>query len=291
MHGASTPSLVQDNDVVTRQQSPSSTRLLPPRGRTYNGQPSEDVPPSPVPSDMSDSTITPPSPQLCPPDEESCTTSLGLLSLGNAWKSGSSSSRRPNNTASITGMGDDGRSDSEPRHVDSTAIFTTHVDAISAAYSSEDAKASDSELSDEDKKSKKKEEEGKTTHQAELEQNPAIDPTPFAYQPHEPAHTLNPKNLDALASFGRGAGLLRALRANTEGGLSTSARTPRTRRKTKDKVPEIFLTTPGGDTTTATPPADPKASQASLADRKRVYGENVIPNCPSKTLLQQCGWR
>ncbi|KAJ3528730.1 hypothetical protein NMY22_g9286 [Coprinellus aureogranulatus] len=71
---------------------------------------------------------------------------------GNASMSGVSSSRRPN----IAQTGDDDRSDFEPRHIHSRATSSaTHIDAIPNSYTSEDAKDSDSEPSDE-KRSKKK---------------------------------------------------------------------------------------------------------------------------------------
>ncbi|KAJ3524170.1 hypothetical protein NMY22_g11122 [Coprinellus aureogranulatus] len=124
------------------------------------------------------------------------------------------------------------------------------------------------------------------------------------------ADMLDPKNLDTPASFGGVAGLHWGLGTNSERGLSTSAvgtsgsSSPESTEKEKaghsdshtveadtqgaeeDRVPEIMLTAPSGDTTTVTPQADPNASKASLTDRKWVYGENVLPTRSSKTLLQ-----
>ncbi|KAJ3524172.1 hypothetical protein NMY22_g11121 [Coprinellus aureogranulatus] len=99
---------------------------------------------------MFDSMTIPPSPTLSShsvhfqtslplrenkPDEKSGMTPLGLLSPGDASTSGGSSSRWPGNANSITDMGDDGRSDSEPWYVHSTATSATYADAISSAYS------------------------------------------------------------------------------------------------------------------------------------------------------------
>ncbi|KAJ3521551.1 hypothetical protein NMY22_g12269 [Coprinellus aureogranulatus] len=153
------------------------------------------------------------------PDENSGMTSLGLLSPGITSTSEGSSSRRPSNTTSITEMGGDGRSDSEPRHVHSTATPSD-------------------KNKNKNKKSKKKgedsEEDGKTTHQLILQQDASIDPT----------------------------------------SLSLTFQLVDTQYVEQDKVPEIMLTAPSGDTTTTTPPTAPNTAKASLADRKRVHGEN-----------------
>jgi Ca2+-transporting ATPase len=191
----------------------------------------------------------------------------------------------------------------------------THVDDVSTT-SRKGAKSPDSEASGKKSKSKKKkkgeagEDDGKTTHQLELDQDAAIDPTPFAFKPYELAHMLDPKNLDTLASFGGVQGLLRGLGANAERGLSSSGvgnedshdteptekekagqsdshtSNSNTQYAEKDAPPEIMLTAPSGDTTAATPPEDPKAANATIADRKRVYGENILPTRRSKSLLQ-----
>lgn len=287
-HGASTPSLVHEGNVVTGSQTPASAGLLSPRGSPYNARTSEDAPPSPVPSDMSDSTTIPPSPTLSnhsvhfqtslalrenKPEERSGMTSLGLLAPG----AGASSSRRPSNATSTTETGsDDGRSDTR-----------------------KGAKSPDSD-SDDNKKSKKKkkgetpEDDGKTAHQRELEQDAAIDPTPFSFKPYELAHMLDPKNLDTLASFGGVAGLLKGLGTNAERGLSTSGTAPpdsnppasSPQYAEKDAVPAIMLTAPSGDTTTANQTESSDTFKATVDDRKRVYGENVLPTRASKSLLQ-----
>lgn len=338
-HGAFTPSLVQDGNVVTSQQTPSSTGLLSPRGAPYTGRSSEDETTSPVPSDMPDSTATPPSPALSShsvhlktslalrgnrPDEKSGMAPLGLLPLANASSPGGSSSRRPSNATSITEMGsDDAHSDSDPWRVHSTAASAAYVDAISAPYSS---KAHDSDAESGYKKSKKKkkkrkgkkkrrrgeaaEDGGKAAHELELEQGAAIDSAPFSFTPYELAHTLDPKNLGALASVGGVVGLLGGLGTNAERGLPTSAvgsseshhrestekakaapsgapaDTAKTQYAEKDKVPEVIPTAPSGDTSSPPPPEDPQITNASIADRKRVCGKNVLPARPSKTLLQ-----
>ncbi|KAJ2926822.1 hypothetical protein H1R20_g10267, partial [Candolleomyces eurysporus] len=269
---------------------------------------------------MSDSVLTiPPSPTLSAhsvhfqtstalrdnkPEERSGLSSLGLLKPESASTSGHSHGRRPSNATSMTEVEtEDGRSDAGHRHVNSAATSMTHVNAT---QSSKQTKSSEGESSDDtskkDKKKDKKkggkpEDDGKTAHQLELEQDAAIDPSPFAFKPYQLAHMLDPKNLDTLAGFGGAVGLLRGLGTNAERGLTTQQvgagegasqrHDSDTQYAEKEKVPEIMLTAPSGQTVTATPQdEDPHASKAPMEDRKRVYGENVLPTRPSKTLLQ-----
>ncbi|KAF6754524.1 calcium-transporting ATPase [Ephemerocybe angulata] len=330
-HLASTPSLVHDDsgNVVTSQQSSEGANLLSPRSPTYTGRPTEDGPPSPVPSDMSDSLTIPPSPTISThsvhfhtslalrdnkPEEKSGMTSLGLLKPENA--SGQSTSRRPSNATSTTEAGseDHGLSDSDLRHVHSAATSATHVDASSVLNSSKTSKSGDSDSvskKKQDKKDKKKkgepsEDDGKTAHQIELEQDAAINPAPFAFKPYELAHMLDPKNLDTLASFGGAAGLLRGLGTSVERGLTSSQAVGTSSASgaglgasqrhesepqyaEKEKVPDIMLTAPSGQTSAASPTLEGEnttAVNASMDDRKRIYGENVLPTRASKSLLQ-----
>lgn len=105
----------------------------------------------------------------------------------------------------------------------------THVNATQSSKhpkSSEGESSDDSSKKDKDKKKDKKkgaksEDDGKTAHQLELEQDAAINPTPFAFKPYQLAHMLDPKNLDTLAGFGGAVGLLRGLGTNAERGLTT----------------------------------------------------------------------
>lgn len=172
------------------------------------------VPPSPL------SPIPPYISTPLLPYEETSLSTMGhdISSLTVASKrvdGGASSSHRPSNATSTMEMGtDNAHSDSDHQHVHSTATSATHTDTISTWHSSQ---VPDSESGDKDKKLKKQkkgeasEVNGKTTHRIELEQDAAIDPTPFTFRPYEPTHMLDPKNLDMLASFGGVAGLLRGL--------------------------------------------------------------------------------
>ncbi len=110
---------------------------------------------------------------------------------------------------------------------------------------------------------------------------------------------LDPKSMTILASFGGVHGLLRGLGVRADHGLSSSAarsskgdhghsrhhHTNHDSQEHIEKLPDIVLTKPGGET--APTVADDGAQfGATLDDRKRVFGENVLPTRISKTLLQ-----
>lgn len=94
-----------------------------------------------------------------------------------------------------------------------------------------------------------------TGHRAELQEDLAVDPTPFAFRPYKLAHMLDPKSPDTLKALGGTDGLLKGLGASKEHGLGA----------------------PG----TASP-----AHGATFEDRRRVYGDNVLPVRISQTFLQ-----
>ncbi|TFK40151.1 Ca-transporting ATPase [Crucibulum laeve] len=119
---------------------------------------------------------------------------------------------------------------------------------------------------------------------------------------------LDPKSLDSLTAFGGIDGLLQGLGTNAEHGLSKAAllRTATgLDEKTgdgrpgagsgashrhdpeKQDAPAIMLTEPGGHVRAPPPPGDDgPAFGATIEERKKVYGENVLPQRASKTLLQ-----
>ncbi|KAF8638702.1 hypothetical protein AX17_001997 [Amanita inopinata Kibby_2008] len=131
------------------------------------------------------------------------------------------------------------------------------------------------------------------------------DPAPFMFKPHELAHMLDPKSLDTLARFGGVQGLLHGLGTDPLRGLSsqtmeTGAEPPdkgaglgasHRHDTTQDmimmeKLPQLTLTDPSGTVKPALGISDNLAYLATLHDRRRVYGENVLPHRSSKTLLQ-----
>ncbi|TFK28173.1 calcium-transporting ATPase [Coprinopsis marcescibilis] len=313
---ASTTSLVNTSNVPPSQH----TGLLSPRTTAgYNTRTPDDAPSSP--SDQSDAgSSAPPSPTLSnhssgnfnttlalrdnQPESKTGLSSLALLSPENA----SLSTRRPSN-ATIGTMTDVGhsKSDNDLRHVSSTATSVTHVDTAShLGSSSKKEKVEESTSDDKDAKKKKKKkgdkaEDDKTTHQLELEQDAAIDPAPFPFKPYQLAHMLDPKNIDILTSFGGAAGIIRGLGTHADHGLSTTPSAeltpqdnvgtgqgaPQDLEKGSDKfVPAITLTAPGGHVSSPTVGRNDIPVIATFEDRKRVYGANVLPTRPSKTLLQ-----
>lgn len=208
-----------------------------------------------------------------------------------------SSSHRLSNTGGIREMASDrGRPNTGTGRILSPATHTPHVDSISFPCSGEvhDSAA----YKESTKRRATAEENGKTTYQVELEQDATTDPTPFDFKPYELAHMLEAKDLGTFASFGGAAGLLRGLGTNAEQGLPTlttgasSHATTLTEKESiipfivvaqhaeKDNVPQLIRTDPSGD------PGELKTANASLADRKRIYGENILPTRPSKTFLQ-----
>ncbi|KAF9565395.1 calcium-translocating P-type ATPase [Agrocybe pediades] len=160
------------------------------------------------------------------------------------------------------------------------------------------------EKKDKPKKGKKDEEPTQTTHQQELSQDEAMDPAPFRFKPYALAHSLDPKSYETLESFGGIKGLLRGLGTDEFRGLSSKdeggqhsklgaglgashrhdSEKQRASMDVKEKVPELVLTDPEGKH--GSPTDDGAAFSATLSDRRRVFGENLLPTRVSKTLLQ-----
>ena len=158
-----------------------------------------------------------------------------------------------------------------------------------------------------------------TTHQTELDQDAAINPAPFRFKPYELAHMLDPKSIGTLVAFGGIDGLLRGLGTNPDTGLVTNTQHVHSLKNSHKPnlgagegasqrhdlpntaagqnsddgeqarhigsspgVPLIFLTKPN-----ETPSENDKlVFSAAIEDRRRVYGENVLPIRIAKTLLQ-----
>ncbi|KAJ7650379.1 Ca-transporting ATPase [Roridomyces roridus] len=122
-----------------------------------------------------------------------------------------------------------------------------------------------------------------------------IDPTPFRFRPDDLAMMLDPKRLETLEEIGGVDSLLEGLGTTSDMGLSGSSlgdgrpgagggvshrHDPE---KGADTVPAITLTDPQGEKSTDW--NSTAAFDASLDDRRRVYGENVLPRRASKSLL------
>lgn len=266
-------------------------------------------PPSPSLSDYSSTSTYPPSPTISVhsnnqfktalalrdnhPDDKSALSSLNMLSPQNA-----ESSRHKRKSSNATMSSSITQADVEMgdvAKVNSSTTSLTDVDPhASSTLKSTESATSDKKDSKEKKKKKNStdEHEGKTTHQLELLQDEGLDPTPFAFKPYQLAHMLDPKNLETLRGFGGVSGLLRGLGTSAEHGLSTKS-LPRsgtvksvTSAKSNSNLPTITLTEPSGLVREPSSAEDHPAYAATFEDRKRVFGENLLPQRRSKSLLQ-----
>lgn len=305
-----------------------SSGLLSPHSPTYG-------PPSPTPSDVSDSgsVWNPPSPTLSnhsggpflstlqlrdnKPEEKSGLSSLGLLNPD--------SFRRHGRGSATTSLTDFVRSD-DVHHSHSNTTSVTNVDHLphSPINEKKGSGVEEDTKSVEKKTNKGKkgrevddiEEDPQTTHQTELDQDAAIDPTPFRFKPYELAHMLDPKNISTLVSFGGIDGLLRGLGTNPDSGLQSvhpvvSSHKPNQGAGESASQRHDLPNTEAGENSAGgeqaihlgfsssvpvtfspksketTPSENDKlAYSAVLEDRRRVYGENVLPIRIAKTLLQ-----
>ncbi|KAG2065094.1 calcium ATPase [Suillus decipiens] len=122
----------------------------------------------------------------------------------------------------------------------------------------------------------------------ELVQDDLVNPRPFKFRPIELASLLDPKNLDALGALGGIDGLLDGLGTDRSRGL-TLVNTPDNRSgagvgasQMHNREPLSNVPTPQGhvDVEVADDP-----HSASMEDRKRVFGDNVLPHRISKSPL------
>jgi len=245
------------------------------------------------------------------PEEKSGLSSLDLLNPDTF--------KRHDRGSTSTSLTDIARSD-DIHHSHSNTTSVTNVDHLphwpinekKVSYAEEDRKSAE-------KKSEKRrnirevesieEDEHLTAHQIELAQDAAIDPSPFRFKPYELAHMLDPKNIGTLVAFGGIDGLLHGLGTNPETGLATNIQHPHSSEISHEHtlgvgeeltrqhdlpntgageksdggiLPVIVLTKPN-----ETPSENDKlVFSATLEDRRRVYGENVLPTRVTKTLLQ-----
>jgi len=140
-----------------------------------------------------------------------------------------------------------------------------------------------------------------------LEQDPdEVNPAPFAFKPFTLASMLDPKNLENLEKLGGVKGLLKGLGTNRTRGLGRKAlirnassdgrpgagqgASQRHDREDGGAVPGIVVTPPdelknSGKGDDDDEDNDDPAFSASLQDRRRVYGPNVLPHRATKSLL------
>ncbi|KAL0954828.1 hypothetical protein HGRIS_003773 [Hohenbuehelia grisea] len=306
--------------------SPTQQGFLSPKSPANLARTSLDVPASPTPTvTPSNDGSVPPSPTLSnrssvhfntslalrenQPDATSGMNSLGLLETGDK-----SHNRKPSNATFVSSDGtepDHHRSDSN--HLTQFKSNTTSATHVNPAHGLSKPADSDAEKEKSKKKKSGKEkaaEEEEAERQRMLEQDMNFDPAPFKFKPFSLAHLLDPKSFETLASFGGTHGVLRGLGVNAKRGLGHQ---PLKRHATnpsqmlgagngasnrhdpeKGEVPGIMLTAPDSDEKRAIPGDDGDddndessgAFRATLDDRRHVYGENVLPQRQTKTLLQ-----
>lgn len=147
-----------------------------------------------------------------------------------------------------------------------TTTGTTEKALPSEAASPDDAAAPENDDGKKKKRKlwgrKKKDDEGHVAHL-----NPdddKTDPTPFRENPTRLAMLVDPKSLEDLEKIGGIDGVLEGLAVDPKTGLTTTndGRAPRS----------------GG--------GSGGAWGATFADRERVYGKNLLPDRPSKSLLE-----
>ncbi|KAG2355509.1 hypothetical protein BDR07DRAFT_1303134 [Suillus spraguei] len=121
----------------------------------------------------------------------------------------------------------------------------------------------------------------------ELIQDDLVNPRPFKFRPVELASLLDSKNLDALEALGGIDGLLDGLGTDRSRGLTivtpdnrSGAGVVASQRHVRE--PLSGVPTPQGHAEVEV--ADDPHS-ASMEDRKRVFGDNVLPHRISKSLL------
>jgi P-type Ca2+ transporter type 2C len=174
-------------------------------------------------------------------------------------------------------------------------------DGVTAISEIEGGNVSEHRNSGKGKAANPEEEEPKNTR-INLEQDSAdVDPAPFAFKPFALASMLDPKNLDVLEELGGVQGLLKGLGTNRHRGLrgliknASSDGRPgagegASQRHDREGLPGIVVTAPdelesGKDEDDEDEDEGYPVFQASLEERRRVYGPNVLPHRATKSLL------
>ncbi|KAF9448305.1 calcium-transporting ATPase [Macrolepiota fuliginosa MF-IS2] len=275
--------------------------------------PASHPPPSPVSSDYSSTSTFPPSPTMSvhsnpqfktslalrenQPDDRSGLSSLHMLSPKAA--EANTHKRKPSNATINSSITEADVELEDVSKVKSYATSLTDVDSYVPSTPKSPEPSQPNNRENKDKKEKKKkgrkgsnDDDGMTTHQRELLLDEGIDPAPFMFKPYKLAHMLDPKDIETLVKFGGTTGILRGLGTNPEHGLSTKS-LPRTgtsksvaSAKSKNDLPTITLTEPSGLVREPSSSEDHPAFSGTFDDRRRVYGENVLPHRPSKSLLE-----
>jgi Ca2+-transporting ATPase len=210
----------------------------------------------------------------------------------------------------------DSVSDGGSRHSSVTSLFKKTVDRVrrpSPSPSRETDTGSDTTRND-NADGKRKGAELARPVVLDLKQEADLDVHPFGFKPLQLASLVDPKNLETLESMGGVRALLHGLGTHPNHGLSTESGSPIAHIASPDPTlqsftvshatdkdppkPDIMITSPAGEPqglpSTASlggdVPAEFQSSEevyrTSIEDRQRIFGQNVLPRRPSKTLLQ-----
>jgi P-type Ca2+ transporter type 2C len=148
----------------------------------------------------------------------------------------------------------------------------------------------------------------------DLKQEADLNVEPFAFKPLQLASLVDPKSLETLESMGGVDALLRGLGTHRSRGLTTKPATIQSQPGSPDPAsqdprnshggdtdpprPNIMITSPAGvlqglQSTTSLGSARPPhviefsedAYKTSIEDRQRIFGQNILPQLPTKSLL------
>jgi P-type Ca2+ transporter type 2C len=146
----------------------------------------------------------------------------------------------------------------------------------------------------------------------DLKQEADLDVHPFAFKPLQLASLVDPKSLETLEGMGGVGALLRGLGTHPSHGLSTESGSPLAHMASPDPTIQSFTVShatdkdpPKPDIMVTSPAGEPQGLQStvslggdlpvgssgevygtSIEDRQRIFGQNVLPRRPSKSLLQ-----
>ncbi|QLI73658.1 Calcium-transporting ATPase 2 [Metarhizium brunneum] len=116
-----------------------------------------------------------------------------------------------------------------------------------------------------------------------------IENNPFAFCPGQLAKLINPKSLAAFVALGGLPGLEKGLQSHRQGGLSVDERhvsSPITFDQATSTLPSHGSPTHSQHDPNPPPVLPKDGPDAAFADRKRVFGENRLPERKSKSFLQ-----
>ena len=212
----------------------------------------------------------------------------------------------------------DNASDVGSRPSSVTSFFKKTMHRLSPSPSRESVTGSDTTHNDgqrgDNSDTKRKGAELARPAMLDLKQEADLDVHPFAFKPLRLASLVDPKSLEAFESIGGVDALLRGLGTHPTHGLSTESGSPLVHFVSPDPTlqsvtvshstnkdppkPDIMITSPAGEpqglqstvSLGGDVPAElqfsEEAYRTSIEDRQRIFGHNILPRRPTKTLLQ-----